>query len=161
MVWTRTCWQPGCKEDVWGKTWQKFGVQDGSAVWLRMTLCSNKYGRSLGIGLMVETYLTNLFAGESSSYFTLSEPPSSLSFTLSVCLPRCLEAGKGKFSRPESMWEDLVGQKFKMSWGRSCVSTWSLVCAHQQTCQEAVWCCIWAMSSGAVFVLASVRISFI
>lgn len=90
MVWTQTCWQTGCKEDVWGKARQKFGVQDRSAVWLRMTtLCSNKYGRSMGNVLMVKTSCCR----NCSSYLTLSELQSSLSFTLSICLG-ALRGGK-------------------------------------------------------------------
>lgn len=47
-----------------------------------------------GTVLTVKTDLTNLVSGEGNSYFTLSEQPRSLSFTLSVSLPWCLEGVK-------------------------------------------------------------------
>lgn len=92
MVWTQTCWQTGGQEDVWGKAWQKFGVQDRSAVSLKQiwqVRWESPY---------VEDILLQELASV-SSYFTLSELPSSLSFTLSVSLPsgvkgKCFKAWK-------------------------------------------------------------------
>lgn len=103
-----------------------------------MYVCSNKYGRHIGTYLGVKTYLTNLVAGESSSYFTLSDLPTSLSFTLSVSQPDRLGGETAKSQGLKVCEKTWLDRSSKCHRERSCVSTRSLVCDYQQTCQEAV-----------------------
>lgn len=94
MVWTQTCWQTWCKEDVWGNAWQKFGVRDMKTVSLGMaTLRSDRYGRSKGMGLKVKKFCCGR-EWEAEAHISLSLSCRALRLSLFPSL--CFGALRGK-----------------------------------------------------------------